>query len=306
MPLVDASTAVMADPVVPEDKRFCSASAAPKSVGPRVTSPGVSERASAPSVGEDLLVRPQAQEGGDLVAGQYEVAGCLAHGGLGWIYLAKDRNVSDRWVVLKACSTPATFDALAAAIAEQRFLAQVEHPHIVEIYNFVTFDGAGYIVMRYVGGTSLKAVLKQRMRKTGSYDPLPVDQAQLCSRDPPRLQYLHDLGLACHRFSPTTSSRWATTSSSSISVGCGGSTTRTRRSSAPSVIRRLVAGGVRRVGHLHDWANARCADLRVRGYQTTYVDSLPPTDRVPAFARHGCSIGWCSSPRAAATSVRIG
>ena len=25
MPLVDASTAVMADPVVPEDKRFCSA-----------------------------------------------------------------------------------------------------------------------------------------------------------------------------------------------------------------------------------------------------------------------------------------
>ncbi|MFD1052244.1 hypothetical protein ACFQ1S_45045, partial [Kibdelosporangium lantanae] len=27
--------------------------------------------------------------------------GCLAYGGLGWIYLAKDHNVSDRWVVLK-------------------------------------------------------------------------------------------------------------------------------------------------------------------------------------------------------------
>ena len=38
---------------------------------------------------------------GELVAGQYEVLGCLAHGGLGWIYLARDRNVSDRWVVLK-------------------------------------------------------------------------------------------------------------------------------------------------------------------------------------------------------------
>jgi serine/threonine-protein kinase PknG len=36
-----------------------------------------------------------------LVAGQYEVLGCLAFGGLGWIYLARDRNVSDRWVVLK-------------------------------------------------------------------------------------------------------------------------------------------------------------------------------------------------------------
>ena len=30
---------------------------------------------------------------GDLVAGQYEVVGCLAHGGLGWIYLARDHNV---------------------------------------------------------------------------------------------------------------------------------------------------------------------------------------------------------------------
>ncbi|MFD6712261.1 hypothetical protein ACFWEO_38010, partial [Streptomyces roseolus] len=38
---------------------------------------------------------------GDLVAGQYEIAGPIAHGGLGWIYLAQDHNVSDRWVVLK-------------------------------------------------------------------------------------------------------------------------------------------------------------------------------------------------------------
>ena len=42
---------------------------------------------------------------GDLVAGQYEVAGALAHGGLGWIYVARDRNVSNRWVVLKGLET---------------------------------------------------------------------------------------------------------------------------------------------------------------------------------------------------------
>jgi serine/threonine-protein kinase PknG len=65
---------------------------------------------------------------GDLVAGQYEVAGCLAHGGLGWIYLARDRNVSNRWVVLKGLLNSGDPDALAAAIAEQRFLAQVEPP----------------------------------------------------------------------------------------------------------------------------------------------------------------------------------
>jgi serine/threonine-protein kinase PknG len=35
-------------------------------------------------------------EAGEMVADQYEVQGCIAHGGVGWIYLAIDRNVSDR------------------------------------------------------------------------------------------------------------------------------------------------------------------------------------------------------------------
>ena len=38
---------------------------------------------------------------GELVAGQYQVVGCLAYGGMGWIYLARDKNVNDRFVVLK-------------------------------------------------------------------------------------------------------------------------------------------------------------------------------------------------------------
>src|SRR4029079_9979928 len=95
-------------------------------------------------------------------------------------------------------------DALAAAIAEQRFLAQVEHPLIVEIYNFVTHENAGYIVMEYVGGRSLKQVLKERMRaNSGAYDPLPVDQALAYVLEIlPAFQYLHDLGLVYCDFKP--------------------------------------------------------------------------------------------------------
>ncbi len=40
-------------------------------------------------------------ETGELVAGQYEVLGCIAFGGMGWIYLAKDVTLS-RYVVLEA------------------------------------------------------------------------------------------------------------------------------------------------------------------------------------------------------------
>ena len=72
-----------------------------------------------------------------MVHGQYEIAGCLAHGGLGWVYLAVDRAVSDRWVVLKGLLDTGDEDAMAAAISERRFLAEIEHSNIVRIYNFV-------------------------------------------------------------------------------------------------------------------------------------------------------------------------
>ena len=156
-PAIDASQAIMKNPEVPEDKRICPNCGAP--VGrSRDGQPGRTEGFCA-KCGSAFSFTPKLQPG-DLVANQYEVAGCLAHGGLGWIYLARDRNVSDRWVVLKGLLNTGDKDALAVAIVERQFLAQVEHPLIVEIYNFVTHDEAGYIVMEYVGGTSLKQILK--------------------------------------------------------------------------------------------------------------------------------------------------
>ena len=97
---------------------------------------------------------------GDLVAGQYEIVGCLAHGGLGWIYLARDHFVSERWVVLKGLLNSQDEHAMAAALAERQFLAEVEHPNIVKIHNFVEHHGDGYIVMEFVDGVSLKDMLE--------------------------------------------------------------------------------------------------------------------------------------------------
>ncbi|OKJ00498.1 serine/threonine protein kinase [Streptomyces sp. CB01249] len=122
-------------------------------------------------------------EAGDVVHGQYEVAGCLAHGGLGWVYLAVDKAVSDRWVVLKGLLDTGDQDAMAAAISERRFLAEIEHSNIVRIYNFVehldqrTGSLDGYIVMEYVGGKSLKEIANERRTAAGKRDPLPVEQA---------------------------------------------------------------------------------------------------------------------------------
>ena len=287
MPAIDAATAVMQNPVVPEDKRFCSncGTKVGRSQGDR---PGRTT-GFCPKCRQAFSFDPKLQPG-DLVAGQYDVAGCLAHGGLGWIYLARDRNVSNRWVVLKGLLNTGDPDALAAAIAEQRFLAQVEHPRIVEIYNFVMHEGAGYIVMEYVGGTSLKALLKQRMRKTGRYDPLPVDQALAYILEIlPAFQYLHDLGLAYCDFKPDNV----------IQVGddlklidLGGvrrmddddsAIFGTLGYQAPEVAEQgvSVASDIYTIGR-----SLVVLTTEFRGYQTTYVDSLPPVEDTPVFARY--------------------
>jgi serine/threonine-protein kinase PknG len=288
VPAVDAAKAILADPMVPEERRTCPSCGSP--VGrSRDGRPGRTE-GFCPTCRNPFSFAPKLQEG-DVVGGQYVVAGAIAHGGLGWIYAARDRNVSDRWVVLKGLLNSGDPDALAAAIAERQFLAQVEHPLIVEIYNFVSHEGAGYIVMEYVGGTSLKQLLKERMRKAGgAYSPLPLDQAiAFVIEVLPAFQYLHDLNLVYCDFKPDNV----------IQVG--------------DAVKLIDLGGVRRLDDLDSAIYGTtgyqapevpqvgpsvASDIytigrtlmvlaaEFRGYQSTYVASLPPVDETPLFQKH--------------------
>ncbi|MCD7439993.1 protein kinase [Streptomyces lincolnensis] len=182
VPRPDPRAMVLDNPEVPERKRFCSRSDCAAPVGrARGERPGRTE-GFCTKCGHPYSFVPKLKAG-DVVHGQYEVVGCLAHGGLGWIYLAVDRAVSDRWVVLKGLLDTGDQDAMAAAISERRFLAEIEHANIVRIYNFVehldqrTGSLDGYIVMEYVGGKSLKEIANARRGTEGRRDPLPVEQA---------------------------------------------------------------------------------------------------------------------------------
>jgi serine/threonine-protein kinase PknG len=139
---------------------------------------------------------------GDLVGGQYEVLGSIAYGGLGWIYLAKDHNVSDRWVVLKGMIDTGDATSMASAVAERRFLAEVEHPNVVRIYNFVqhpdpkTGTSVGYIVMEYVGGQSLRQLALEHHRESGRAEPLPIGQVIAYGLEIlPAIGYLHSIDM---------------------------------------------------------------------------------------------------------------
>jgi serine/threonine-protein kinase PknG len=203
VPARDPTTAILADPRVPESRRFCGKCG--ERVGQSVNGrPGLTE-GFCRQCGTRFSFSPKLVPG-ELVAGQYEVLGCLAHGGLGWVYLARDRNVSDRWVVLKGLLNTGDADAMAAAVAERQFLAQVEHPNIVRIYNFVEHvsardgESAGYIVMEYVGGKSLKEIRLDARQRGGA---VPLAHALAYAIEIlPALGYLHDRGLVYCDFKP--------------------------------------------------------------------------------------------------------
>jgi len=181
----------------------------PRSGSDLVAMDAVPERDPATTVmTEAMLVRaaftPELKKG-NVVAGRYEVVGPLAIGGMGCIYLVRHRNVDDIYRVLKGLLDPSDTEAMEVAISERRFLATIKHPNIVGIVDFVTEGGASYIVMDYVDGVSLSALLEQRPRSgNGRPDPLPAEDALAYIIDVlPALAELHANGLVYCDFKPS-------------------------------------------------------------------------------------------------------
>ncbi|MEV5505148.1 serine/threonine-protein kinase [Streptomyces orinoci] len=295
VPRPDPRAAVLADPEVPERKRFCSRSECGAPVGrSRGDRPGRTE-GFCTKCGHPYSFVPKLRAG-DVVHGQYEVAGCLAHGGLGWIYLAMDRAVSDRWVVLKGLLDTGDEDALEVALSERRFLAEIEHSNIVRIYNFVehldqrTGSLDGYIVMEYVGGKSLKEIANERRTPEGRRDPLPVEQA--CAYGIEALEalgHLHSRNLlycdfkvdnaiqqhdqlklidmgAVRRMDDRTSSIYGTVGYQAPEVAEVG----------PSVASDLYTVA----------RTLAVLTFDFQGYTNVFVDSLPDPDHIEVFARY--------------------
>ena len=184
LPSTAPELALMKEMKVPEGKRFCS----------NCNQPLTREKGFCGKCGQKYsLVASLAP--GDLVAGQYEVKGAIAYGGLGWLYLAFDK-VLNRYVVLKGLLNVQDEASAAVAVAERQFLAALKHPNILGIYNFVQRGAEGYIVMEYVGGKTLKQIRKDR-------GPLPASEAiAYIHRILGAFSYLHQQGFVYCDFKP--------------------------------------------------------------------------------------------------------
>ncbi len=189
----EPSSRILANANIPEESRKCPGENCGAPVGRSYAGqPAISE-GFCPACGHPYSFLPNLHEG-DLVDGQYEVIGCFARGGLGWVYLAKDRRLDDNLVVLKGLID---LRYAALATAERRAMTMMDHKNIVRILNFVSHpDSAGeqreYIVMEYVDGLTLREAIRQRALGT---EPLRVEHVIFCVLQVlEAMEYLHRRG----------------------------------------------------------------------------------------------------------------
>lgn len=97
---------------------------------------------------------------------RYEILGLLGTGGMGRVLHARDQ-VLDREVAIKVLTAYCALDEAYAQrfLNEARAAARLNHPNIVQIYEFGNQDGCAYLVMEYVDGGSLK----ENMAVNGRY-----------------------------------------------------------------------------------------------------------------------------------------
>ncbi|MDO5739581.1 MAG: serine/threonine-protein kinase [Ornithinimicrobium sp.] len=95
-----------------------------------------------------------------VIAGRYQIQHVLGRGGGGIVWLALDQHLG-RKVALKKVAGEADAEILVTrGLREARTSAALAHDHVVRVYDAFEFEGAPWIVMEYVPGPSLAALLE--------------------------------------------------------------------------------------------------------------------------------------------------
>jgi hypothetical protein len=98
---------------------------------------------------------------------KYEIIGTLGHGGMGTVWHARDKTL-DRNVALKVLSDKLAEDPFFVQrfTTEAKAAARLNHPNIVQIYEYFQTDHGHFLAMELIDGPSLKEELKRRGRFT--------------------------------------------------------------------------------------------------------------------------------------------
>ena len=140
-----------------------------------------------------LSVPDSSLQPGQVLQNRYRILGIIGMGGMGAVYQARDLNFPNvpKLVAVKEIINLAQDQQLRETTMknferEAEILAVLSHPSIPQIYDFFSFGDRAYLVMEFIQGKDLEAILNS----TDSF--LPVEQVrqwaiELCDV----LSYLH-------------------------------------------------------------------------------------------------------------------
>jgi serine/threonine protein kinase len=138
--------------------------------------------------------KPKALEGGKVLNNRYEVVRRIGGGGMGAVYLAKDRNLGDAPRAVKEMIESHLDDtqhekAIADFKRESLLLTELEHPSIPMVYDYFYDENSErfYLVMKFIPGSDLASRL--RASPGGKIDELTVTEWGMQVADV--LHYLH-------------------------------------------------------------------------------------------------------------------
>jgi serine/threonine protein kinase/uncharacterized protein YraI len=129
--------------------------------------------------------------------GQYQIIAEIAKGGMATIYLAYQPMV-ERYVAVKVIqrSVAGERKLLERFQLEAKLLTQLEHPHILPVYDYNAAHDPPYIVMRYLESGTLKEILNET--------PLPLHEIALMLRQvASALDYAHRQGVVHRDIKPS-------------------------------------------------------------------------------------------------------
>jgi eukaryotic-like serine/threonine-protein kinase len=128
-----------------------------------------------------------------LIAGRYELGREIGRGGMGAVWLARD-TVLRRDVALKRIGMipGASAPDLERAEREARLAARLNHPHVVGVFDLVAEGEETWLVMEYVEGVTLSALIKRDGALT------PDEAAPLVRQAADALAAAHQAGIV-HR-----------------------------------------------------------------------------------------------------------
>jgi len=97
---------------------------------------------------------------GGLVDARYKILEAMASGSMGIVYKA-ERVPVGKLVAIKFLHAPFANDAefLGRFERETRVMSKLAHPNCVSVVDFGVWDGSPYLVMEYVSGTTLRALI---------------------------------------------------------------------------------------------------------------------------------------------------